>query len=146
MPSYNESNMATRIVREKEISVPEYMFILSQSDIDEILSFEDYDIRIISCGVSPEDSRLLLITADLKVMQLLPHGSLIPFHSLPLKLGTGILLMFRGENKMNFIDSSLVLQVSSDCLSQSKLFVNNNYMCDVEVEALTQEAHETETE
>lgn len=125
--------MALRKLKEKELSVPEYMSILSQDDIEEILELERIENRIISCGIHPKEESLILITADLNTRQLPPSEKLKPSYCRPLRYGTGILLMFRGEDKINFIDSDLLIRASQDCLCDSKLFLGDSYMCDVEV-------------
>lgn len=125
--------MPLRNLKEKQLSVPEYMSVLSQEDIEEILELEQIENRIISCGIHPKEESLIVVTADLNTRQILPSTKMRPFYCKPLRYGTGILLMFRGEDKLNFIDSTLLLQASQDCLCDARLFLKDSYMCDVEV-------------
>jgi len=139
------NSMATRTVSGKEVSLPEYMSTLPQEEIDRILA-EDANDAIISCGINPIDRCLMLITSTLSVREIKPNGRLIPDYCRPLEGGTGILVKFERESKVNYIDAALAIDRSQDCLCESKLFLNNNYLCDVEVKQEAQAIDENEVE
>ena len=134
--------MAIRFVSQKEVVLPDYMSTLPQEEIDQILSTSISD-AVISCGINPDKS-LVLVTASLSVREIIPNGRLVPDYCRPLEGGVGILVKFEGESKMNYIDASLAIKGGRDCLSESKLFLNDNYLCDVEVTQETQVQNETE--
>lgn len=109
------------------------MNTLSQEDIDSISS-ED---AIISCGIDNEI--LYIITSRLDVRQIKPSGRLRPTACLPTLDGSCIMLYFAGLEDPALILSTVVIENSESSLSNTSLYVNNNYMCDLDIVDLDHE-------
>lgn len=106
------------------------MSTLSQEVIDG-LSSED---TIISCGVDEEI--LYMVTFNSEVRHIKPTGRLRPLKCFPTQDGHSIIAYFHGIDKPFLILSSLAIKNSESSLTNTSLFVNNSYMCDLEIDGI----------
>lgn len=120
-----------RILGGKELSVPRYMKCLTQEEIDEIHE-SSLKERIIACGVN-EVNELWMITSDLEVKFIRPNGNLLPVSAFPTGTGRKIVIFFSESSDFNVIDSKVAIKYSNDALSDSRLYVSDSYMCDLQL-------------
>jgi hypothetical protein len=107
------------------------MSSLSSSYLEEVTLDIVEDVRIIACGVDPEDDTLYLITNDIQILYISPNGKMIPKFAVPTNYGKEILIRF-DEESVYSIETCHLLKESSSTLEKSKLFLNDNYLCDLE--------------
>jgi len=120
--------LETRNVRGKEVVLPRFMMTLSQDTIDE-MSSED---MIISCGI--DDEVLYMVTSNLDVRHIKPTGKLRPTRCFPSSDGLSIVTYFEGMKNPSLILSTIAIKNSESSLTNTSLFVNNSYMCDLEID------------
>lgn len=106
------------------------MTTLSQERIDSLTS-ED---TIVSCGVDGEV--LYMVTFNLDVRHIKPTGRMRPLRCFPTSDGLSIVTYFVGLKNPSLILSSIAIKNSEHSLTNTSLFVNNNYMCDLEINGI----------
>lgn len=107
------------------------MKCLTQEEIDEIHS-SSLKERILACGVNDE-KELWMITSELEVRYIRPNGRLVPVTAFPTGIGTKIVMFFEDSSDLNVIDANVAIKHSTDGLNDSHLYVNDNYMCDIQL-------------
>lgn len=113
-----------------ELSLPSFMSTLPQSTIEDM---NHNVVRIISCGIDPQDCGLYMVTSELEVKRIVPNGSLRPARAFPSQDGDLVCIIFQNDDDVvHRIESRLILLVAENCLNKSSLYVNDTYMCDVE--------------
>ena len=125
--------METLVLKLKNMSVclPNYMSSLPCELLEELTSNSFEDVRVIVCGVDPEDNTLYFITNDIEVMYISPNGKMIPNFAVPTNDGREILVRF-DEKTIHSISANLLIKESSSALEKSKMFLNDSYLCDLE--------------
>lgn len=123
-------NSHSMLIGTAEVQVPGYMCSLPQESIDRIIIEESLGMKVISCGVNPRDGCLYMITATCDIKRIRPNGRIRPAWARPVNSEV-IELGF--DHISRIILSDLAIKNSEDCMNMSQLYVNNNYMCDIEL-------------
>ena len=116
------------------------MSSLPQGAIDSISTLSDANERVVSCGVDPTDNSLYMISGILDIRVIRPNGNLIPDRSFPSHDGKRMGIYFKNVEELQTIDSNLALLNGESCLTNASLFVNDTYMCNLEIDSLTEAA------
>ena len=88
---------------------------------------------VLSAGVDPNDGSLCFINRSLDVKFIKPNGRLKPDFCRPSHDGTGVEVIFFEETLSKFIDVDNLESAAESCMSKSMLFLNDSYVCDVEI-------------
>ena len=104
---------------------------LTQNVIDIISKKKDFINRIVSSGVDTESGILYIVTGLVDVRYVVPNGRLRPKLSTPVNYGTALIVEFENVKGHHVIHAKLAIDKSSSFHSNSKLFVNNAYVCDL---------------
>lgn len=107
------------------------MFTVSAPMIGLIEMSPDIGERVICCGIDAKDNSLILITGTSDVRKISPNGYMTPRHAHPGRTGKTIELMFMDLDEVFKIDAKIALKNSVSCMTFASLFLNNNYICDV---------------
>lgn len=118
-------------IRNSEVILPDYMNSLVQSVIDTVSKEKDCSSRIVSCGVNPNDGILYLVTGLPEVRHIIPNGDLRPKFSTPVNSGTELIVEFKDVEGYHSIYSRLAIAKSCSSHCNSKLHVNDTYVCDL---------------
>lgn len=113
-----------------EIELPTYMNTLSQEIIDILTQVEE--LRVIACGVDPQDNSLIYLTNNREIRSISPNGDLIPKDASPSVDGKSILIRFHGILGQFLIAILLAHDVSVQLLSNASLSVGDKRICDIE--------------
>ena len=132
--------MTTITIKNNELSLPGHMSSLPQGAIDSISTLSDANERVVSCGVDPTDNSLYMISGILDIRVVRPNGNLIPERSFPSHDGKRMGIYFKNVEELQTIDSNLALLNGESCLTNASLFVNDTYMCNLEIDSLTEVA------
>lgn len=116
----------------RDLTLPNYMNSLPQSVLDVLSTFPDACDRAIASGVS--DNQLYIVSCLLDIKVIIPNGNLKPIESYPSHDGTLVFVKFLDDVRFKPISSKLALQAGGDPLNKSALYVNDSYVCDLEVE------------
>ena len=123
-------------MKNSEIILPSHMSSLSQNIIDNLLeTSDDIGNRILACGINPSDNSLYIISGLLDVKVIRPNGKLKPKKAFPCYDGSRIGIIFDNIEDIQTIDSSLALHEGKSCFENTSLFVNDTYLCDLEIES-----------
>lgn len=124
-------------MKNSEIILPSHISSLSQNVIDKLLeTSDDIGNRILACGINPSDNSLYVISGFLDIKVIRPNGNLKPKKAFPLHDGSKIGIIFDSIEEIQTIDSNLALREGKSCLENTSLFVNDTYLCDLELESL----------
>lgn len=115
-----------------ELSMPSYMTSLTQDVVDRLHGHEG-DERIIASGIDPRDGDLVFVTSSLGVFRITPNGRMRPETALPCFEGRGICLTFKEIKGAYVVASSLAIQSGSPCVDGGDLFVNDRFVCKVDL-------------
>lgn len=118
-----------------ELTLPSYMTSLSQGHIDALTA--ESDVRVIACGVDPSDNSLVFVTNKLEVRQIVPNGKMVPLAAKPSQRGDTILVSFKDIDGNFEILTDLAHSVSKNLMLRSSIFLNHNYLVDLEEVELT---------
>jgi hypothetical protein len=106
------------------------MAALSQSDIDNI-GLDD--VRVISCGVNPDDGFLYIITNQFDAFYVEANGNLQPHAATPYDSGKKVIIVFTNGSEY-VVDSAILLSNSKNCLTNSSIFIGDSYLCNLSLE------------
>lgn len=104
---------------------------LNQDAIDSLSSCPEKGYRIVSCGIV--DECLRIVTGSGSVREISKNGILTPLFAIPLREGRIVSLDIEGRGTKN-VSSNIIIKHSKNCLNKPELFVNNSYVCDVEID------------
>ena len=116
-----------------EFSLPDYMNVVPRDALTLIEMSPDVDSRVFVCGVDSENV-LYLITGNAELRRIRPNGYLTPTHASPDASGKMVELCFLRSDEVYSVLSSIAIENSESCLESGSLFVNNNYVCDLQIE------------
>lgn len=119
---------------DRDVTLPPYMTSLSQSVLDVFANFPDAQDRVIAAGVS--EGQLYMLDCLLNIKMISPSGRLVPEEACPSHDGTFIHVKFLNEDKHEIISSKLALMRGASILNKSSLYVNDRYVCGLDVEEL----------
>jgi hypothetical protein len=126
-------SLEIRRIGTREIQLPSFMATLPQVIIDEIF---EYDSKVISCGVDPQDGGLYMVTSTSQVKVLRPNGHMLPIDSFPSHDGELIAVSFKSIDGYYGIGAKAALNAAEDCITSAGLFVNDTYMCDLQLSSV----------
>jgi hypothetical protein len=81
-----------------------------------------------------------MISGILDIRVVRPNGNLIPDRSFPSHDGKRMGIYFKNVEELQTIDSNLALLNGESCLTNAALIVNDTYMCNLEIDSLTEVA------
>ena len=132
--------MKTIHTGQRTVELPGHISSLPQDVIDSLVVLPDASERVIACGVDPSDNSLYMISGLLDIRVIRPNGNLIPEKSFPSHDGKRMGIYFKDVEDLKTIDSNLALMNGESCLANASLFVNDTYMCNLEIDSLTEVA------
>lgn len=125
----------------KDISfdLPLYMNVLDQIEIDEIITTNLLlDDKIIACGIHPDGTLTIIIASgDVKIFN--PAEHYIPLGEYkPIDNGDKVFLpnnnnRWPDDSNGYIVESKWLLERSENALNLVSLFVNDSYLCDIDV-------------
>lgn len=134
------SNLKTIKLGKRTIELPDHMSSLEQEEIDTLTCLTESNERVISCGIDPSDNSLYMISGMLDIRVIRPNGKLKPEKAFPSHDGKMIGMIFKDVEEVQAIDANLALRNGDSCLTDASLFVNDTYMCSLEIDSLTEVA------
>lgn len=124
------NSLETRRIGTHELQLPTFMSILPQHAID---GFSSHEQKIVSCGIDPHDGGLYMVTSQSQVKVLHPNGHLKPIDAFPSADGELLAVSFESVEGYYGIKAALALEVAVDCINSADMFINDTYMCNLEL-------------
>lgn len=125
--------LKTLTIKGVEFSLPDYMNAVPHDVLSLLEMSPDIERRILCCGVDSENI-LYLITGNAELRKIEPNGYLIPSRAAPDATGKIVEICFLRSEETYSVLSSMAIENSESCLESGSLFVNNNYVCDLQIE------------
>ena len=122
--------LETRKIGTHELQLPSFMSTLPQHAIDQ---FEHHEQKVVSCGIDPQDGVLYMITPMPQVKILRTNGDLKPIDAFPSGNGDMLAVSFESIEGYFGIKSASALQVADNCINSAGMFINDTYMCNLEL-------------
>lgn len=129
---FDETGQKFHISGDYEVTIPEYMVKLLDLEIEQICCNSNRNNMVIAAGVDPDDMSLVILTGSPEVRNISATSRLTPKTAKPVLGGRGIEITFEEVEGVYLMDAALVVERSLSSLKNSKLFLNDNYMCDIE--------------
>lgn len=117
-------------IQGKDFIFSDFMSCVEQVDIDYFNDQFCESHLIAACGVDPEDKCMLIVTFLGEVSHIRHNQRLIPASAEVIMYGRGVRVKFE-NGTTSVLDSKAVIEISTSLESSSQLYINDNYLFDI---------------